>query len=86
MWSKSVSKVLITKKHLKKVIWIQTFKEKIGFFAKSISDDINTSIHSSKFHVELKEADIASVHKKKKSKLSKENYRSVRIPVYERCL
>lgn len=85
MWSKSVSKVLITKKHLKKVIWIQTFKEKIGFFAKSISDDINTSIHSSKFHVELKEADIASVHKKK-SKLSKENYRSVCIPVYERFL
>ena len=28
-------------------------------------DDINASIHSSKFHNELKEADVVPVHKKK---------------------
>ena len=60
------------------------------FFAKYTCDDINTSIRSSKFHNELKEADIVPVHKKK-SKLSKENYRPISIlpnisKVYERCL
>ena len=53
-------------------------------------DDMNASVRSSKFHNELKEADIVTVHKKK-SKLSKENYRPISIlpnisKVYERCL
>ena len=61
-----------------------------AFFAKYICDDINTLIRSSKFHNELKEADIVPVHKKK-SKFSKENYRPISNPpniskVYERCL
>ena len=43
-----------------------------AFFAKYICNDINTLIHSSKFHNELKEADIIPVHKKK-SKFSIEN-------------
>ena len=47
-----------------------------AFFAKCICDDINTSIRYSKFHNELKEADIVPVHKKK-SKVSKENYRDL---------
>ena len=51
---------------------------------------MNASVRSSKFHNELKEADIVTVHKKK-SKLSKENYRPISIlpnipKVYERCL
>ena len=36
------------------------------FFAKYICDDINTLIRSSKFHNELKEADIVPVYKKVK--------------------
>ena len=40
--------------------------------------DINASIHSSKFHLELKKVDILPVHKKK-SKFSKENYRPISI-------
>ena len=60
------------------------------FFAKYSCDDINASIRSSKFRNELKEADIVPVHKKK-SKLSKENYRPISIlpnisKVYGRCL
>ena len=60
------------------------------FFAKYICDDVNGSIISLKFHNELKEADIESVHKKK-SKFSKENCRSISIlpnisKVYKRCL
>ena len=53
-------------------------KKNCAFFAKYICDDINTSIRSSKFHNELKEADIVPAHKKK-SKFSKENYRPVSI-------
>ena len=65
-------------------------KKNAAFFAKYICDDINTLIRSSKFHNELKEADIVPVHKKK-SKFSKENYRPISIlpnisKVYERCL
>ena len=61
-----------------------------AFLAKYTCDDINSSIRSSKFHNELKEADIVPVHKKK-SKLSKENYWPIIIlrnisKVYERCL
>ena len=60
------------------------------FFAKYTCDDMNASVRSSKFHNELKEADIVSVHKRK-SELSKENYRLISIlpnipKVYERCL
>ena len=65
-------------------------RKNAAFFAKYTRDDINASIRSSKFHNELKEADIVPVHKKK-SKLSKENYRPISIlpnisKVYERCL
>ena len=65
-------------------------RKNAAFFAKYICDDINASIRSSNFHNELKEADIVPVHKKK-SKLSKENYRPISIlpnisKVYERCL
>ena len=53
-------------------------------------DDISSSICSSNFHNELKKADSVPEHKKK-SKLSKENYRPISIlpnisKVYERCL
>ena len=47
-------------------------------FAKYIYNDINVSIHSLKFRAELKEADIVTVYKKK-SKLSKENYKPINI-------
>ena len=59
--------------------------------AKYICDDIHALIRSSsKFHNELKEADIVPVHKKK-SKFSKEIFRPISIllnisKVYERCL
>ena len=60
------------------------------FFAKYTSDNIDTSIRSSKFHNELKETDIVPVHKEK-PKLSKDNYRTISIlpnisKVYERYL
>ena len=62
-------------------------RKNAAFFAKYTCDDINASIRSSKFHNELKEADIVPVHKKK----SKGNYRPISIlpnisKVYERCL
>ena len=65
-------------------------KKNDSFFAEYICNDINASILNPKFHNELKEADIIPAHKKK-SKLSKENYRPVSIlpnisKVYERCL
>ena len=53
-------------------------RKNAAFFAKYTCDDINASIRSSKFHNELKEADIVPVHKKK-SKLSKVNYRPISI-------
>ena len=40
-------------------------RKNAAFFAKYKCDDINASIRSSKFHNELKEADIIPVHKKK---------------------
>ena len=60
------------------------------FLVKVRQHDINTLIRSSKFHNELKEADIVPVHKKK-SKFSTENYRPISIlpnisKVCERCL
>ena len=62
-------------------------RKNAAFFAKYTRDDINASIRSSKFHNELKEADIVPVHKKK----SKGNYRPISIlpnisKVYEKCL
>ena len=65
-------------------------KKNPAFFAKFICDDINTIIRTSNFHNELKEADIAPVHKKK-SKFSKENHRRKSIlpnisKVYKRSL
>ena len=59
-------------------------------FAKYTCDDINASIHSSNFHVKLKETDIVPLQKKR-SKLFKEIYISISIlpnfsKVYERCL
>ena len=65
-------------------------RKNAAFFAKYTCDDINASIRSSKFHKELKKADIAPVHKKK-SELSKVNYRPISIlpnisKVYERYL
>ena len=52
--------------------------------------DVNAFISASKFPDDLKEADVIPVYKKK-SKLSKENYRPISIlpnisKVYERCL
>ena len=69
---------------------INIIRKNSAFFAEYTRDDINTSIRSSKFHNELKEAHIVPVHKKN-SKLSKENYRPFSIlpnisKVYERCL
>ena len=46
-------------------------KKNAAFLGEYICDDINTSIRSSKFQNELKEANIVPVHKKK-SKFSKE--------------
>ena len=65
-------------------------KKNVDFFAKYACDDINDSVRSSKFPNELKQADISHAHKKK-SKLSKENYRPTSIipnvsKIYERCL
>ena len=65
-------------------------KKNVFFFAEYVCNDINASILNAKFHNELKEADIIPAHKKK-SKLSKENYRPNSIlpnisKVYERCL
>ena len=62
-------------------------KQNSVFFAFHVQKDINASISSSKFP---KETEGIPVYKKK-SKLSKENYRSISIlpkicKVYERCL
>ena len=62
-------------KNLEKVTWI---RKNPAFFAKYTCDDINAPLHSSKFYNELKEEDIVLEHKKK-SKLSKENYRPTSI-------
>ena len=74
MRSKTLSKILIPKKHLKKSGIITNILRKN--VAKYTWDDINaSSVHSSKFHIQLKEAAIESVHKK--SKLSIETYRPI---------
>ena len=71
---------------LKNVIRAQTFLKKYSLF---IHDDIKTLISFSKFHNELKKANVVPGHKRK-SKFSKENYRSISIlpntcKVYRRC-
>ena len=58
-------------------------------FAKYTCDDFNASIHYSKFHVEIRGRYVPT--HRKKSKLSKGNYRPISIlpnisKVYERCL
>ena len=65
-------------------------KQNSDFFAFHVQKDINASISTSKFLNYLKEADVIPVYKKK-SKLSKENYRAISIlpnfsKVYERSL
>ena len=66
------------------------FKQNWDFFAFHVQKDINSSMSTLKFPNDLKEADIIPVYKKK-STLSKENYRRISIlpnisKVYERCL
>ena len=46
-------------------------KKNVDFFAKYTCDDINDSIHSSKFPKELKQAEIVPAHKKSQSFLRK---------------
>ena len=46
-------------------------KKNVDFFAKCTCDDINDSIHSSKFPNKLKQADIVPAHKKSQSFLRK---------------
>ena len=65
-------------------------KQNSDFFAFHVQEDINASISTSKFPSDLKESVVIPVYKKK-SKLSKENYRPTSIlpnisKVYERCL
>ena len=60
------------------------------FFAKYTCDDINASIHLSKFVSNLKHADIVPTHKNN-SKVPKENYRPISFSVniskiYKRCV
>ena len=58
----------------KEDICISILKTNADFFANYVCNDINASISSSTFPNQLKEADVIPAHKKK-SKLSKENYR-----------
>ena len=55
----------------KNLIWHKHSFKNAAYFAKYICDDINTLIRSSKFHNELKEADIVPVHKKSQNFLKK---------------
>ena len=50
---------------------INILKKNAAFFVKYICDDINTLIRSSKFHNQLKEADIVPVHKKSQNFVKK---------------
>ena len=73
-----------------KDIHTNILKQNSDFFTYHVQKDINASISTSKFPNDLKEADVIPVYKKK-SKLSKENYRPISIlpnisKVYERCL
>ena len=84
------SNLLTQRKLHKKKIHTNILKQNSDFFAFHVQKDINASISTSKFPNDLKEADVILVYKKK-SKLSKENYRPVSIlpnisKVYESCL
>ena len=73
-----------------KDIHTNILKQNSDFFAFHVQKDINASISTSKFPNDLKEANVIPVYKKK-SKLSKENYRPISIlpnfsKVDERCL
>ena len=73
-----------------KDIHTNILKQNSNFFAFHCQKDTNTFISTSKFPNDLKEADVIPVYKKK-SKLSRENYRPISIlanfsKVYERCL
>ena len=88
MKSRNQLTTLILGKRLKQKTSI--LKTNADFFASYVCNDINASISSSTFPNQLKEADITPAHKKK-SKLSKENYRLISIlpnisKVYERYL
>ena len=61
-----------------KDIHTNILKQNSDFFAFHVQKDINTSASTSKFPNDLKEADVITVYKKK-SKLSKENYRPISI-------
>ena len=52
-------------------IKIDLLKKNVDFFVKYTCDDINDSIRSSKFPSELKQTDIAPVHKNSQSFLRK---------------
>ena len=90
MKSRNQLTTLILRKRLKKKKFAPSIlKTNADFFASYVCNDINASISSSTFPNQLKEADIIPAHKKK-SKLSKENYRPISIlpnisKVYERC-
>ena len=73
-----------------KDIHTNILKQISDFFEFHVQKDINASISTSKFPDDLKEAGVTPLYKKK-SKLSKENYRPISIlpnisKVYERCL
>ena len=79
-----------TKTHKRKIFIPKTLKQNSDFFAVHVQEDINASIFALKFPNDLKEAEMIRVYKKK-SKLFKEDHRSISIlpnifKVYERCL
>ena len=61
-------------------------KQKSDFFAFHVQKDINACISTSKFLNDLKEVDVTPVYKKK-SKLSKENYKpKVSFQISLKCM
>ena len=90
MRSKNLFRVLIPKKvSQKRNMNINILRKNVASFDTD-GLDIDASICSSKFHNVLKKSDIVPVHKKK-TKLSKENYRPINIlpnisKAYGRCL
>ena len=75
---KSINNLDPKKASQKEDICTSILKANADFFASYVCNDINASISSSTFPNQLKEADIIPAHKKK-SKLSKENYRPISI-------
>ena len=87
---KSINNLDPKKASEKEDICTSIFKTNADFFASYLCNDINAFISSLTYPNQLKEADIIPAHKRK-SKLSKENYRTISIlpnisKVYERCL